>query len=332
MSFCEQLKLKVINGYNVKKDEALRLFLEPSSELFKCANEIRKVFCGDEVHLCSIINGKSGKCSENCKYCAQSVHFKTNIKEYELLEYKNILDVAKDNEKNGVNRFSIVTAGRGASNYEIDKLSNYYRLLSEQCNISLCASHGIIGKESLIKLKEAGVERYHHNIETSKNYYNKICTTHSFEDRIKTIKYAKEVGLEVCSGGIIGMGETIEDRIDMAIELRNLKIKSIPINVLIPIDGTPFESLNVLSEEEILKTISIFRFINKDANIRLAAGRSTMKNNGENAFNVGANATITGNLLTTCGNKITDDLNMIYKIGLKVCKKNMKLEEIFNKK
>lgn len=319
INFCEELKLKVLDGYEVTKEEALRLFLEPSDELYKNANEIREFFCGDKVDLCSIINGKSGKCYENCKYCAQSIHFNTGIKEYKLLPYEKILEVAKDNEEHNVNRFSIVTSGRGANNEELEKLSNYYNKLHKDCNINLCASHGILNKEALLKLKKAGVKRYHHNVETSRKYYENICTTHSFEERINTIKYAKEVGLEVCSGGIIGMGESIEDRIEMAIELRALGILSIPINILMPIKGTPFEDVENLTEEEVLKTIAIFRFINSKANIRLAAGRNTMKNYGKEAFKAGANATITGNLLTTCGNKINDDKIMIDRLGLKIC-------------
>lgn len=194
----------------------------------------------------------------------------------------------------------------------------YYKRLNDECNISLCASHGILDKESLMKLTEVGVKRYHHNLETSRSYYRKICTTHSYDERINTIKEAKKVGLEICSGGIIGLGESREDRIDMAIELRCLGVPSIPINALMAIKGTPLEKQESLSEEEILRTIAVFRFINPKANIRLAAGRSLLNNDGDRAFKAGANGTITGNLLTTCGNKICDDRRMIKSLGLKV--------------
>lgn len=318
MGLANELKNKVLNGYKVSKIEALSLYNENIDELCKEANEIREYFTGNKVDLCSIINGKSGRCSENCKYCAQSAHFKTGVKEYTLLSYEEILRNAKENQEEGVNRFSIVTSGKGLYGEEFDKVINYYKKLNNDCTISLCASHGIISKESLIRLKGTGVIRYHHNIETSRRHYSEICTTHSYEDRINTINDAKEIGLEVCSGGIIGMGETVEDRIDMALELRNLEIVSIPINVLMPIPGTPLEKQECLTEEDILRTIAVFRFVNPNAQIRLAAGRNCLTNYGEKAFLSGANATITGNLLTTCGNKIMDDKELIRKIGLEV--------------
>ena len=217
----------------------------------KEANNIRKEIHGDCIDLCSIINGKSGRCGEDCTFCAQSKYHKTNISEYPLLDYEKIKKVAKENEDEGVHRFSIVTSGRGLYGEEFERVITYYSNLNKELKINLCASHGIINKESLIKLKKAGVKRYHHNLETSRNYYDKICKTHSYEERVKTIKNAKEAGLEVCSG-------------------------------------------------------------------RLAGGRYLLKNFGENAFKAGANATITGNLLTTCGNKIKDDKRLIENIGMRI--------------
>jgi len=316
MNLCDELKSRVLEQYNISKEEALRLYNESSKDLYKSADDIRRILTGNKVDLCSIANGKSGRCSENCTYCAQSKHFKTGIKEYSLLTYEEIRNQAKENETEGVDRFSIVTSGKGLVGPDFNTVVGYYYRLNKDCSISLCASHGILTKESLLKLKEAGVKRYHHNIETSRNYYSKVCTTHTYDDRIKTINEAKKAGLEICSGGIIGLGESREDRVDMAMELRNLNVLSIPINVLMPIKGTPLEKQEVLSEDEILRTIAIFRFINPTANIRLAAGRGLIKKNGEKAFKVGANATITGNLLTTCGNKICDDKKMIKALGL----------------
>lgn len=313
-----KLKEDILNGKLIKKDEAMELYRLNADELYSAADEIREKFNGDKIDLCSIINGKSGRCSENCRYCAQSAHFKTGIEEYEMLSYEDIKKEAEKNYNNGVHRFSIVTSGKGLSGNDFSTVVEYYKRLNNESLINLCASHGIISKDSLRKLKSSGVKRYHHNIETSKRFYSEICTTHSYKDRIQTILNAKEVGLEVCSGGIIGMGETIEDRIDMAFELRNLEIISIPINILMPIKGTPLESQEHLTEEEILKTIAIFRFINPKANIRLAGGRSLLSNYGEKAFKAGANATITGDLLTTCGNTIKQDINMLENMGFKV--------------
>ena len=314
-----KLKEKVLNGYKLNREEALALYNTNEVDKLKdAANEIREKLCGKSVDLCSIVNGKSGKCSENCKYCAQSIHFKTGVSEYPLMPYEEVEKLAKENESEGVNRFSIVTSGKGLYGKDFDRVVDYYDRLKQNCGINLCASHGIVNKESLNKLKNVGVKRYHHNLETSEKYYAEICTTHTYQERIDTIQHAKELGLEVCSGGIIGMGESIEDRVDLALTLRDLEIKSIPVNALMPIKGTPLENAKNLTEEDILRTIATFRFVNPTANIRLAAGRNLLTGAGESAFKAGANATITGNLLTTCGNKIKDDKEMINKLGLEV--------------
>lgn len=318
MDFILKMKEKALNNIKLTREEGLKLFNCDLESLLNEANEIRKEIHGEYADLCSIISGKSGSCGENCTYCAQSKYHKTNISNHGLLEYEEIKKVAKENEDEGVQRFSIVTSGRGLCGEDFRKVVDYYSRLNKELNINLCASHGIIDKESLVKLKNAGVKRYHHNLETSKAYYDKICTTHSYEERINTINYAKEIGLEVCSGGIIGLGESILDRIDLAITLRELEIKSIPINVLSAIKGTKLQDMPPLEEEEILRTIAVFRFINPQAKIRLAAGRHLLEFFGENAFKAGANATITGNLLTTCGNKIKDDKRLIEKVGMRI--------------
>lgn len=318
MDFILKMKEKALNNIKLTREEGLKLFNCDLESLLNEANEIRKEIHGEYADLCSIISGKSGSCGENCTYCAQSKYHKTNISNHGLLEYEEIKKVAKENEDEGVQRFSIVTSGRGLYGEDFRKVVDYYSRLNKELNISLCASHGIIDKDSLVALKNAGVKRYHHNLETSRAYYHKICTTHSYEERINTINYAKEVGLEVCSGGIIGLGESISDRIDLAITLRELEIKSIPINVLSAIKGTKLQDMPPLEEEEILRTIAVFRFINPQAKIRLAAGRHLLESFGENAFKAGANATITGNLLTTCGNKIKDDKRLIEKVGMRI--------------
>ena len=318
MSFVKKLKEKIFKEIIITKEEAMQLYLEPTEEVYAVADELREKLCGKVVDLCSIINGKSGACSENCKYCAQSKHFNSGIEEYKLLPYEIIKAQAEMNQNEGVNRFSIVTSGRALGERDLETVAKYYEKLHKECNIELCASHGILDKSALLKLKNSGVKRYHHNIETSRNYYEQICTTHTYEDRINTIKSAQEIGLEVCSGGIIGMGESREDRIDMAFELKGLNILSIPINILMPIKGTPLENAEQLTEEEILRTIAIFRFINPKANIRLAGGRVKLNRNGYEAFKAGANAAITGNLLTTCGKGILQDKNMFKDLGLKL--------------
>ena len=197
----------------------------------------------------------------------------------------------------------------------MEKALRAYRAMKKECKVELCASHGLLSQEDFNRLKEAGVGRYHANIETSRRNFPNICTTHTFEDKLEVIRRAQAAGLSVCSGGIIGMGETWEDRIDMAITLSELGIKSIPLNILRPIPGTPLEHQAALSEDEILRTIAIFRYINPTAIVRLAAGRNSMKHSGEQAFRSGANAAITGDMLTTSGNRISEDHEMLAAMG-----------------
>ena len=314
----EKIIERIKNGERLKRGENLSFLIEmPLEELKEGAGEIQKYYCGNKVDLCTIINGRSGKCSEDCKYCAQASCHKTGVEEYKFMEPEKILENGLENEKAGVNRFSIVTSGRALEGKEFEKALETYRLLKKNLKIEICASHGILSREQLRKLKEAGVKNYHHNIETSKRYFPKICTSHSYEDRIKTIKLAQEEGLNVCSGGIIGLGEEWEDRLEMAQELENLKIKSIPINVLIPIKGTALENQKMLREEEIYRTIAIFRFINPEANIRLAAGRRLLPEKGARAFKYGASASITGDMLTTSGTTIKEDLLILKKLGMR---------------
>lgn len=322
--FIKSIEKKVLEDQNITFEEAMKLAeiedKEDIAELCKTANKIREYFCGNEVDLCSIMNAKSGQCSEDCKYCAQSAHYKTNVEVHGLVSKEDALKLGKENENEGVNRFSLVTSGRGASICELEKILDIYEELDKKLKIELCASLGIVGHEDLVKLREKGVKRYHHNLETSREYYEKICTTHTYDERIDTINAAKKAGMDVCSGGIIGLGESLKDRVELAFELKKLGIKSIPINILNPIKGTPLENSERLSQEEILKTIAIFRLINPKALIRLAGGRNLIDEYGKSCFNAGVNATITGNYLTTSGNKICDDKKMISDLKLEVRK------------
>ena len=406
---------RIIAGERLKPDDDLEFLLKtPLEKLQNGAKLIQEKFFGNRIDFCTIINGKSGRCGEDCKYCAQSARHKTGIDEYPFLPPEKILEVALSDEKAGVNRFSIVTSGRNLDekSFELaietykllrDKLKielcashgiltaeqlkklksagvkryhhnletsrrffpqktgideypflppekilevalsdekagvnrfsivtsgrnldeksfelaiETYKLLRDKLKIELCASHGILTAEQLKKLKSAGVKRYHHNLETSRRFFPQICTTHTFDDRIRTIKLAQAADLEVCSGGIIGMGENWQDRIDLAFELANLGIKSIPINILNPIKGTPLENLKILAPEDILRTIAIFRYINPTANVRLAAGRKFLPDNGASAFLHGASAAITGNMLTTSNTNIKSDLKLLNSLGL----------------
>lgn len=315
----DMLKLadEIIGGRRITREDDLNMFLTCDlKELCQGADKIREAFVREKVDLCSIINGRSGRCPEDCKYCAQSAHNHTACEIYDFLPEEKILEACKMNESEGVNRFAIVTAGRALSGEEFEKAIHAYETMKKECKIDLCASMGFLTKEQLHRLHEAGVTSYHHNIETSRRNFPNICTTHTYDMKIETLKMVKEEGMCACSGGIIGMGETWEDRLDMAISLAELGIDSIPINALMPIKGTPLENQEQLTEDDILRTIAFFRYINPDANIRLAAGRALLTNDGETAFESGASATITGNMLTTvaCAT-IRSDRKMLQDMG-----------------
>ncbi len=313
----KELANNIIGGYRVKREDDLSIFLSCDlKELCKGADLIREHFVGETVDLCSIINGRSGKCPEDCKYCAQSAHHHTACEVYDFLPEEKILEACKLNEREGVHRFSIVTSGRALTGEEFDKAIHAYEMMNRECEIDLCASMGFVSAEQLKRLHEAGVTSYHHNIETSRRNFPNICTTHTYDQKIETLKMVKAEGMCACSGGIIGMGETWEDRLDMAVSLAELGIDSIPLNALMPIPGTPLEHLERISEEDILRTIAFFRYINPEANIRLGAGRALLTNDGEIAFQSGASATITGDMLTTvaCAT-IQSDKKMLADLG-----------------
>lgn len=319
-----KLKNKVLDGKEINYEEALSLIsLDTNNKnildiLLKSANEIREAFMGRRVDLCTIMNAKSGKCSEDCKFCAQSSHYKTGVDEYSLLEYNEILRRAKEMESKGVHRFSLVTSGKGMTGKEFNDILNIYEGLRENTNLKLCASLGIIDYEHAKKLKLVGVTTYHHNVETSKDNFDNICTTHTYQDRIRTIKEAKRAGLDVCVGGIIGMNESKEQRLQMAFEIRELNVKSIPINILNPIKNTPMEDYDILEPMEILKTTAVFRFIIPNVYIRYAGGRLSLKGYDEIGFNGGVNSAIVGDYLTTVGNGIENDKKMIIEQGLEL--------------
>ena len=315
----------IINGKRLKREDDLSFFINCDLDaLLEGAYKIREYFCGDKVDLCTIINGRSGRCGEDCKYCAQSAHNHTNCEVYDFLPKEKILAEALANEKEGVDRFAIVTAGRSLSGEDFEKAIDAYETMHRECKLDLCASLGFLTKEQFHRLHEAGVTSYHDNIETSRRNFPNICTTHTYDEKIATIKMAQEEGFCVCSGGIIGMGETWEDRLDMAVSLAELGIMSIPINTLMPIPGTPLENLKQLSEEDILRTIAFFRYINPEANVRLAAGRALVTNDGEAAFSGGASATITGNMLTTSGSTIESDKKLLRGLGRDVTPEYLK--------
>lgn len=300
----------------MNREEAVELVKEPLRELCSAADEIRAHFCGNSFDLCTIVNGKCGKCSEDCKYCAQSAHYHTTCTEsYPLLPAEELVRQAKRNASQGVLRYSIVTSGKRLSEEEIDQFCESIREIRRQTDIQVCVSFGLQTKEQFVKLKEAGASRVHCNLETSARFFPEVCTTHSYEEKIETLKAAKSAGLEVCSGGIMGLGETMEDRIDMVLTARELGVKSIPVNLLNPIPGTPYEKNRVLTKDEFAKIIAVFRFLIPEGAIRLAGGRGLLGDKGEKCFRSGANAAISGDMLTTAGITVQTDMELLKRLG-----------------
>lgn len=310
-----KLKEKVLKGYDINKEEAMYLYNSDFNLLKESANEIREFYMKDSFDLCTIINAKSGSCSENCKFCAQSAHYSTNVDSYALLDDETIINDAIKQKNQGILRYSIVTSGKKLSDEDVLKEAEIIKKLKEVCDIEVCISNGLLSYENFKILKEAGASRVHNNLEASESFFPSICTTHSINDKIKAIKDARRAGLEVCSGGIIGLGENREQRIEMAMKLRELNIKSIPINVLSPIPNTPLGNNETLSEEEVIRTIAVYRFILKDSFIRLAGGRALFEDKGKSIFKSGANAAISGDMLTTSGINTKLDLEMLKELN-----------------
>ena len=311
----ESLKNEVLDGKKITKEEALFIAGENLEEICSAADEIREKFCSNGFDLCTIINGKSGRCSENCKYCAQAGCYKTKIESYPLLDTDTIVKDAKHNAEQGVLRYSIVTSGRSLNDEEVDRACESIRAIRKETDIAVCVSFGLLNEEQFRKLKEAGVSRIHNNLETSRRYFPNVCSTHTYDEKIQTIKAAQRAGLKVCSGGIMGIGETMEDRIDMVLEQRELGVKSIPVNMLNPIKGTPYENNQILSQDEMRRIVAVFRFIVPDASIRLAGGRGLMEDKGVSIFKSGANAAISGDMLTTSGITVKKDMDILDELG-----------------
>jgi len=279
------------------------------------ANRVRQDSVGSNLELCSIMNAKSGLCSQDCKFCAQASRHSTGITTYPLKTKAEMIEAALRAKEIGAERFDIVTSGDSLSKEELNVITDAIWEITNKLGIRMCASLGKMSEDELILLKKAGLSRYHHNLETSPDYFSKIVTTHTFQDRVNTIRAAKKAGLEVCSGGIIGMGETLGDRIDLALMLKELDVDSVPINILVPIKGTPLGSLNPLSSAEAIRTIALFRIILKDKIIKIAAGReSILKDFQGLAFMAGANGMLIGGYLTIRGRGLDEDSGLVREI------------------
>lgn len=304
---------------NLTKADYLKLYDKPLDELIEISHKITLENFDNTVEACSIISAKTGECSENCKYCSQSKHNHAKIECHPLLDVETVKKAALSAKENGATRFCIVTSGRVPTGKDFENILKMIREVAAIDGLHCCASLGLLSEEQIKQIKEAGVERYNHNINTSENYHPHICTTHNFSDRVNTVKMIKKHGIEACCGVIIGMGETREDRIDMALSLKELNPKTVPINFLNPIKGTALEGYeDKIDEEEILKTICIFRIILPKALLRYAGGRTTRlsKYNQKMGVIAGINSLLVGNYLTTCGSKSEEDKEMLKELDM----------------
>jgi biotin synthase len=312
----DNLMLEIINDKQISKDDALTLFNLDIENLLFMSSKIRRKYKGNNVKVCSIINAKSGQCGQDCKFCAQSSFNKTNVKVYPLLDNNKIKEASYKALEN-VGCFGIVSSGNSLNNQEIERLCQMFK---EHTKVSqLGVSIGKIPDKTFIKLKNSGITKIHHNLETSENFYPNICSTHSYQERIETLKKAKKYGFKICCGGLFGIGESLKDRVDLAFTLKEIRSDSVPMNFFMPIKGTALQHLPALKPLEILKTIAIFRIILKTPDIMVCGGREMHLRDLQSwIFQAGANGMMTGGYLTTNGRDIIADRQMIKDLDMQL--------------
>lgn len=297
----------------IDKQELLRLYNLDLDELLKLSSKYVK----DEIEFCSLINARNGKCSQNCKYCAQSSHYRTHIDSYPLVKIEEVRKAALDAKSHKASRFAIVTSGKTPDESDFDKMLEMIKEINKIEGLNSCASIGILNEAQAKKLAQSGLKRFHHNINTAKSYYPEVCTTHTWQDRLDTCKLVKKYGMELCCGVILGMGESVEQRVEMALELAEIQPNSIPINILMPIPETPFENyLDKIDEENVLRTLAIFKIANPNSILRFCGGRMRLsEENQRKALNTCVEGIMVGNYLTTIGKNPDDDIKTVEELG-----------------
>jgi len=321
LGFVEQAFESITKGNRLDSDTLYRLTEIESAEGIKALCDKAAALTSRlsrKFDSCSIVNARSGRCSEDCKWCAQSGRFHTGCQTYDIVDREEALAQASHNKAGGIHRFSLVASGRAVKGRALDQVCAILKEVRETTGIETCASLGLLNREELEKLYAAGARRYHCNLETAPSYFGHLCTTHTQDDKLATIAAAREVGFKICSGGIIGMGETRRQRMELAIKLREADPISIPINILCPIKGTPLENTPLISEDEIIITIALFRFAHPTLELRFAGGRARLSSEClDECLRVGLNGGITGDLLTTTGSTIASDKAMVERAGYK---------------
>lgn len=306
----------MITENKLSKDELLKLYNMELDELLKISSE----FVKDSVEFCSIVNARNGRCSQNCKYCAQSSHYRTDIETYPLIPVEDVIRAAEEAKSNNASRFAVVTSGKTPDEEDFDKILNMIKALNKVDGIKSCASIGILNDEQAKALADAGLKRFHHNINTSESYYPEVCTTHTWQDRLNTCRLVKKYGVELCCGVILGMGESVEQRIEMALELAEIQPESIPINILMPIPQTPFENyIDKIDEENVLRTLAVFKIANPSSVLRFCGGRMRLSDeNQQKALQCCVEGILIGNYLTTTGKVPSEDIAFVKKLGKKL--------------
>ncbi|MHC4659289.1 MAG: biotin synthase BioB [Planctomycetota bacterium] len=306
----------------IEREQIDILLAEAKADFFDLlywANQIRQKFFGNKVKICSIVPGRLGGCNQDCKFCAQSARYETGYDRTQILSDEEIVSVAQQAKSNGVTNFGIVYSGKATSEEELIRLEDLIKQIRNDFDLNVCASLGVITAEQAQRLAQSGLSGYNHNLETSERHFGNIVTTHKYADRVKTIQAAQKAGLRICAGGIFGIGESDDDRVQMALELRRLSVDTVPMNFLHPIEGTPLGDAETLQPREILGIIALYRFILPQTNLKIAGGRIlNLRDLQSWMFYAGANGILSGNYLTTTGRAVKEDVQMLTDLGLEV--------------
>jgi len=317
----DTLATKVLEGYDITREEARGILASTEEELptlLDAGERLRQKAHGRDVTLHVLQNAKSGSCPEDCTFCSQSTHFTTGVDRYKIQSVDELVAAAREAHSMGATRYCMVTSTRAPSGNELETVCDATQRIKAEMPIQICASLGFLDAESATRLAAAGVDRFNHNLETSENHFSKVVTTHEWQDRVDTVQAAKAAGMEACCGGIVGMGEVLDDRVDLAFSLRDLEVESIPVNFLDPREGTPLGDSERLTASDCLRTLAMMRFVNPGRDIRVAGGREKALGDQQGLALKVANSLFTQGYLTTGGQGYQRDIDLIEEAGYRV--------------